>query len=468
MSRPRVGEAFGREAGSLGERVSFGYALVRLLARFLTFLFYERVEVVGAEAVPATGPVIVAANHHNSVVDALLLLAVIPRRLRTLANAPLFRHPLIGPFLRLLGALPVHRRTESGDDPARNEALFTATTATLRAGGAILIFPEGRTQPEPVLLELRTGAARMLLAAQTGSVGSSAVTLLPVGLVFHEPGTFRTGRALILIGEPVSTADCQATGEGTESFARRLTDRLAEALRGRFVEANDRQTLRLLGVVEDLWQEEAGEVSRAPAARVAWLQRAMRTYRELLVRAPERVTMFRRDLDAFCSELERAGLASTRIPPVQTVGSIGRFAAREAFALTFGLPVALYGILAHGIPYRLTGVIVRRLGRTDEEEATDKLAVGLLFYPLLWALEACCVLWLGGSWAALVFLALLPPSGFFALAWRERLDRIRREARSFVRFWRDRDLRGRLLDRRRVLAAELAALARLVPKVWAE
>src|SRR5437763_2111677 len=111
-----------------------GYGVVRALVRFLLTLFYRRIDVVGVENVPADGGLVVAANHHNSVVDAMLLVARLPRRIRTLANAPLFGHPLIGPFLRLLGALPVHRRQEAGMDPARNTALFAATTATLRGG----------------------------------------------------------------------------------------------------------------------------------------------------------------------------------------------------------------------------------------------------------------------------------------------------------------------------------------------
>jgi 1-acyl-sn-glycerol-3-phosphate acyltransferase len=181
-----------------------GFSLVRALIRLLLAVFYRRIEVVGAERVPARGGLIVAANHHNSVVDAMLLLAVVPRRLRTLANAPLFRHPLIGPFLRLLGALPVHRRKEAGDDPRKNEGLFEQTTRTLAEGGGIVIFPEGRTQPEPVLLELRTGTARMLLAAQPAEV-----TLLPAGLVFQKPGIFREGHALVLFGEAVPTRECR-------------------------------------------------------------------------------------------------------------------------------------------------------------------------------------------------------------------------------------------------------------------
>src|SRR5262249_40653691 len=139
-----------------------GYAVVRGLARLLLALFYRRVDVVGGERIPRQGALVVAAHHHNSVVDALILLPLPPPPLplspgppALLPDAPRSPPPLTAPFLRLLGALPVHRRQEAGDDPARNTALFAATTETLARGGAILIFPEGRTQPEPVLLALR-------------------------------------------------------------------------------------------------------------------------------------------------------------------------------------------------------------------------------------------------------------------------------------------------------------------------
>ena len=167
---------------------AMGYDLVRGVIRLLLRLFYRRVDVAGAERIPARGPLLVAANHHNSIVDAMLIIGTFPRRITPLANAPLFRHPLIGLFLRTVRGLPVHRRKEAGDDPAKNAALFAATTEALHHGEAILIFPEGVTQPEPALQPVRTGAARMLLAAEADP-GSPRVTLLPVGLVFDEPGT---------------------------------------------------------------------------------------------------------------------------------------------------------------------------------------------------------------------------------------------------------------------------------------
>src|SRR5262245_22908213 len=171
-----------------------GYRVVRRLARWLLGLFYGRIEVVGAERIPPAGPLILTANHQNALVDPMILMAVVPRRLRPVAKAPLFRYPVLGWLMRLSGAIPVERRHDPGSDPAKNAAMFATATATLAAGGAILIFPEGVSQAEPRLMPLRTGAARMALAAANAG---SAPTLLTVGLVYHEPGTFRTGSALV-------------------------------------------------------------------------------------------------------------------------------------------------------------------------------------------------------------------------------------------------------------------------------
>src|SRR5689334_7517778 len=206
---------------------AMGYRLVRGVIRLLLRLFYRRVDIIGAERIPARGPLIIAANHHNALVDPMLILGTFPRRITALAKAPLFRHPLIGPFLRAVGALPVNRRAEAGDDPRKNEAMFAAGIAHLRGGGAILIFPEGTSRPEPTLLPLRTGAARLLLGAEADA-GRYDVTLLPVGLVFESPGTFREASALVAIGDPVVVHDAIALyGTERERAVRCLTERLA-------------------------------------------------------------------------------------------------------------------------------------------------------------------------------------------------------------------------------------------------
>jgi glycerol-3-phosphate O-acyltransferase / dihydroxyacetone phosphate acyltransferase len=435
-----------------------GYALVRSLSRLLLGLFYPTIEVVGRENVPATGPLIVAANHHNSIVDAMILMAAFDRPLRVLANAPLFRHPLIGPFLSAIGGLPVHRRQEAGDDPEKNRELFAATTEALGRGSAIAIFPEGRTQPEPALQQVRTGAARMLLAAEAAHPDGPRVVLQPVGLVFDRPGTFRDGRALVWIGAPVPTGSLENEGVEPLAPAKRLTHRLRDALRGMIVEADDRATLRLLRLAEDIWRD--GDAStRAEADRVRWLQDAMRAYRGLLHADPARIANFRRALEEYDREAEWSGAGGDRLGRRYSWTGVARFAIVESVSLLVATPLALAGLVLHGPPYNLTAWAVRRIPHTDEEEATDKIAAGLVLYPLCWLAEGVVAFLLGGVRAVAVLLAALPVTGFFALAWWERLQRIAREARAFARSLSDRDLPARLRQRREELGRELRALA---------
>ncbi|HSR23936.1 MAG TPA: 1-acyl-sn-glycerol-3-phosphate acyltransferase [Candidatus Eisenbacteria bacterium] len=424
-------------------------------------MFYRRVDVIGAERIPRTGPLIVAANHHNALVDGVLLLAVLPRRLVSVAKAPLFSNPLIGPFLRLIGALPVHRRQEGGTDPARNAALFEASSATLRSEQAILIFPEGVSQPEPKLMPLRTGAARMLLAAEGDGVGP--VTLLPVGLMFHEPGTFRTGWALVSVGEPVPAADCVALARAEpEEAARRLTARLGEAMRGLIALVDDRQTLRLVEHAERLWRQERGGEWDA-TARADWRRRATRAYRYLSRHDPGRISLLRGQMERYIKDLDEAGLRTAVLlkPPAPSVAL--RYAGAQLAALLGGLPLALWGLASHALPYWLTSAATRLLRPSGDVEATYKLVAGVVLYPLAWIAEAW-LLWRvgGGGWLAL-FLVLLVPGGFFALSWSERLRRLYRETHALFRLVLDRDLARHLAERRREILDEMDGAVARVP-----
>jgi 1-acyl-sn-glycerol-3-phosphate acyltransferase len=433
-------------------------------------LFYRRIDVVGAERVPRAGPLVVVANHRNALVDPLLLFATLPRTLRPVAKAPLFRHPLLAPFLRLAGAVPVHRQRDPGSDPAQNAAMFAAVAAALADGEAILVFPEGVSQPEPVLMPLRTGVARMVLGTEVAA-GAPPVTLLPVGLTFHEPGTFRSGWALVLVGEPVRVDDCRAlAAKEPERAVRELTGRVAEALRALIVETEDRETLRLVEGLEAIRRADAAEASapRASAStsrvdRVAWVQLAARAHKWLARREPTRVSRLRAEVERYLADLERLGLSPGTVGRAYPPGAVARYALREGLALLGGLPLALWGLASHALPYALTALAARFLATTADVAATVKLAAGAVLYPACWALEAWAVgRWLGG-WGAVAFLVGLIPTGLFALSWQARLARVRRDAGAFIRFLAGRDLLTRLAARRRALVDEVETLARLVP-----
>ena len=439
-----------------------GYRIFRSLARCLAGLFYRRVEVAGLERVPPSGPLIVAANHQQGLMDGILLAAALPRRLRPIAKAPLLRYPVIGQLARLAGAIPVHRRQDSGGNAEDNQAMFGAAQRALAQGEAILIFPEGVSQPEPALMPLRTGAARLVFVADREL--RRPTTLLPVGLMFHEPGTFRVGTALVLIGEPVPTGDLEALAPGAvDEAVRQLTERLGEALQRLIVEARDRHTLELVHAAEAIWREEMPDSAREPKDRAAWRQRAARADQYLVAIESTRLAALRGRLERYVKDLQLAGLTDGDLSAGHRPAAVVRYAFREGLALVLGLPLALWGIVNHVVPYQATALAVRVLKPEPDVLATYKVVVGLVLFPLGWAVEGWTAWRLGGGSVLGAFLVSLLPTGFFALSWTERLDRVRREARGLLAVLVDRDLRGHLLGRRRAIMAEFQDLLRLVP-----
>ena len=107
---------------------------------------------------------------------------------------------------------------------------------------------------------------------------------------------------------------------------------------------------------------------------------------------------------------------------------------------------------------------MRRLRRTAEEEATDKIAAGLILYPLAWIGEGWLIWKAAGQPGLLLFLALLAPSGWLALSWGDRLVRVERQARALSQLGGDPLLRQRLRAERHALVSELTALAARVPE----
>ena len=79
--------------------------VVRTVLKF----FYRRWEVVGLENVPENGPCLVVSNHNNALVDPIVVGAVLPRKIRYLAKASLWKKPVVSTLLDLTEGIPVVR-----------------------------------------------------------------------------------------------------------------------------------------------------------------------------------------------------------------------------------------------------------------------------------------------------------------------------------------------------------------------
>lgn len=119
------------------------------------FRLYFRLQGVGREHIPASGPVLLAANH-RSFLDPFVIGAITTRPIYYVAKRELFERRWRAWLLNSLGAFPIDRGASD------EQAIATARTI-LRRGDCVLIFPEGtRVRPGP-LGAPRRGVGRLAL-----------------------------------------------------------------------------------------------------------------------------------------------------------------------------------------------------------------------------------------------------------------------------------------------------------------
>jgi 1-acyl-sn-glycerol-3-phosphate acyltransferase len=151
----------------------------RAAARAAVRLAGLPVAVEGVEHLPASGPVVVVANH-ASYVDGLLLFALLPARFVFAAKEGFGRNPFTRVAFRKAGAVFVERF-----DAGRSVEDTRMLAGLAKSGAALAIYPEGTFSRTPGLRPFRMGA--FVVAAEAG---------VPV-----VPAAFRGTRSVLREGE---------------------------------------------------------------------------------------------------------------------------------------------------------------------------------------------------------------------------------------------------------------------------
>jgi 1-acyl-sn-glycerol-3-phosphate acyltransferase len=183
--------------------------------------------VEGREHIPATGPLIVAANHLSFIDSVIIPLAVPSRRVTFLTKAEYFTGGGIRgwprrTFFREIGAVPIERG-EHGDAQASLDAALGA----LRKGWAFALYPEGTRSRDGRLYRGRTGVAWLAFAASApvlpaGLIGTDRVQ--PVGATWP-----RIHRVRVRFGEPIHP-DRYAALPTPGQRRRAMTDDIMDAI----------------------------------------------------------------------------------------------------------------------------------------------------------------------------------------------------------------------------------------------
>lgn len=149
----------------------YKYYLSRSTSHWLVF-FYMRlnIDVKGLENIPKDGPLCVYANH-KSYADPFIIFEIMKRPTTFTPKMSVYKAPLIGLWLKYLGAFPIDRSSDRNTARAMVDAI-----KVIKEGMAMTIFPEGgiKDRNDEKMVAMRAGAYRVAMKA--------GANLLPVSI----------------------------------------------------------------------------------------------------------------------------------------------------------------------------------------------------------------------------------------------------------------------------------------------
>jgi 1-acyl-sn-glycerol-3-phosphate acyltransferase len=443
------------------------YRFLRWIAGIALQWFYRDIEVVGIQRLRHDRPLLLAVNHPNALVDALVVGTIAPWPIVLTAKATLFEHPVLRPLFRAVGIVPLRRARDEGQpagaqpDATRNAEAFRAILDALGRRQAVLIFPEGTTHDRPSLAPLKTGIARLALQARDAS-GLRGLEIVPVGLTFERKWAPRT-RIFVHIGEPIDV-DAWQPADGSADRVGALMRDIEQRLRATTLNFETaEEAAEVIGVARIL----SGAFDRvrslaSPDPRLAdevEIARRVAAAREsLLAVAPQQVARFRERLDALRLELRRRRIAVNDVMISRSLSRGAWFAVREGAILLGAGPIAWWGRLNHWVPLRLARWVARRRSRSPEDPAMYTLVLGLALVLLAYAIQTMVVWQRAGPRWALAYLVSLPLAATWDIQFRDRMHRAAQRTRTYLQFWREPGLQARLLTELEWLREEALAL----------
>lgn len=490
------------------------YTLLRGLASFSLSVFYRKIEFHGRERIPDTGPVVFVSNHANALVDPIVIMAANRRRCSFLAKAPLFDVPVYGSLIRAIGALPAYRQQDMADT-TKNQETFAACHRRLAEGGAIALFPEGRSHSEPRMSKIKTGAARIVLEAEAKNGFALGTKIIPIGLNWDRKDAFRS-RVLVVVGTPIDPAGYfEGYRADPVATAQSLTTKIAEALGEVTLQAESWEDFRFVQAVQRLWltpgitpegpppapseprREAAGRVETQSAepsfdsarptpvrhpsggeggprsgqtesanaasphfAEFEFLRQFLAAFPAVRAAAPARVETIRREVLAYTDRLGTLGIDDADVTFTYRPLQVARYLLQNLGALALGFPLAAIGVIHSIIPYLLCRAVARHFSGDRDQPASAGLYAGLIFFPAFFLALASTAAWVFGWEWGVAYGLLLPLASYFALGVVERLERFADAVRVFLLFMSRSDLKPLLQRRREGLREEIEVVVR--------
>jgi len=193
------------------------YQFVKIIARAAIKFYCRDIQINKKELFKSEGPLLLAVNHPNSFLDAIILCTLFNKPIYSLARGDAFNGKLITKILVSLKLLPVYRISEGVENISDNYNTFDRCKKIFNQNGIVLIFIEGRCINEWHLRPLMKGTARLAISSWQEGI---PLKVLPIGINYSSFNKFGKNIHLFL-GDLITAkeVDCkEGFGKAIQSF----------------------------------------------------------------------------------------------------------------------------------------------------------------------------------------------------------------------------------------------------------
>ena len=205
------------------------YPCLKIYVRLLRPLFCRLIIIDKPELLKQKGPLLLAANHPNSFLDAVILDSLFEQPVWSLARGDVFKNKFIARILNAIKILPVYRVSEGVHNLSSNYETFDDCKKIFREKGLVLIFSEGRCVNEWHLRSLKKGTARLAISSWEKGI---PVKVLPVCINYNSFRSF--GKNLFIrFGDSIAEKDLPAAaseGARIQAFNNELRQQLEKGV----------------------------------------------------------------------------------------------------------------------------------------------------------------------------------------------------------------------------------------------
>lgn len=405
------------------------YQFLKQIIRASLFFFFKKILISGKEHIPEKGPLIIVANHPNTLMDPLLIAALTGQRIGFVANASIFLNKIITKIFNYFHVIPIYRKKDvlPGEKPDNRKA-FVKCHEYLDQHGTLLIFPEGTSYYELKLREIKTGTARIALSYEELKSFKGNLKIIPIALDYSDSIQFRS---------IVSVSICKAIDVGRYKQAYEANEfeavsQLTEDIRKELAEIVPQTS----GKEQEEFLVNAHHFYTTFYSPAASLQKNPKQSLELRTQVSKALQLLKtRNLELYLdtqSKLTRFFkiMKEERIDPALISAKLIRKYSMpvivfQFLTFLFLFPFYFLGMFFNYIPYILPAKIFRAMKLDIEYRSPVQMIIGLICFPIYYGLIIYVYrVFINDSfWQSLILLIVMPLMGYVSMFYYAEVKR---------------------------------------------